>query len=324
MRKQLDVVSVPHITTRISNAIQLSAIEALPNYCEAWLCNEFINLRYFPEDKIRCDFLHKDFWFTSAKMFIRQSLLLSKETLQFESFDVIKFITSAIDEGKYITGDFDAYYIPNKIEYNNIHKRDTYLIYGYDIYNESFCLMGDTIRGYAPHEVRFADYISSISNRDDNMFNINIMEYNPEFKFGFSKEKLFKNLKNYIESMDADVFYNVVSLKYGLDAIKQLKDDLLLDYGRGQLIRDKSFMVLSEHKKLMLLRLKYLNDYTDIRVGDLVNQADEIYMLSKEILWYSQKFINDNNLHYYPIITNLLQLLITKDESLCTSILVRL
>ena len=149
------------------------------------------------------------------------------------------------------------------------------MIYGYDLNNECFYLLGDTTHGYGSHEVRFEDYINSISNRDDGMFNINIMEYNPEFSFDFSKDQLYKNLHNYVESLDSDVYHNLVSPQYGLDAIRQLKADILVDYGRGSLIRDKSFLVLCEHKKLMVLRLKYLNDYTEIQVSDLIHPAEE-------------------------------------------------
>ena len=324
MKKLLPLNKGSYITSRTSTAFQLGAVQILPNYSDAWLCSEFINLRYLPEDKIRCDFLHKDFWFTSAKMFIRQSLLFSKETLQFDSFDVIKYIISAINDGNYVTGDFNAYYIPDKIEYKIINRRDTYLIYGYDLLNECFYLMGDTIHGYGSHEVRFEDYINSISNRDDGMFNINIMEYNPEFSFDFSKDQLYKSINNYVESLDSDVFHNLVSPKFGLDAIRQLKADILVDYGRGQLIRDKSFLVLCEHKKLMVLRLKYLNDYTDIQVGDVICQAEENYWLSKDILQYCQMYINNNDLHAYPLIVESLQLLIDNDEKICITILSRL
>lgn len=324
MKKVLSINKEPYITSRASTAFQLGVVQILPNYSDAWLCSEFVNLRYLPEDKIRCDFLHKDFWFTSAKMFVRQSLLFSNETLQFDSFDVIKYIISAIKDGKYVTGDFNAYYIPDKIEYRKINKRDTYLIYGYDLLNECFYLMGDTIHGYGSHEVRFKDYINSISNRDDGMFNINIMEYNPEFSFDFSKEKLYKNLNNYVLSFDEDAFHNLVSPKFGLDAIRQLKADILVDYGRGQLIRDKSFLVLCEHKKLMVLRLKYLKDHTDIQVGDLIHQAEENNRLSKDLLPYCQMYINDNDLHAYPLIAESLQLLIDNDEKICSAILSRL
>lgn len=122
MKKLLPLNKGSYITSRTSTAFQLGAVQISPNYSDAWLCSKFINLRYLPEDKIRCDFLHKDFWFTSAKMFIRQSLLFSKETLQFDSFDVIKYIISAINDGNYVTGDFNAYYIPEKIEYKIINK----------------------------------------------------------------------------------------------------------------------------------------------------------------------------------------------------------
>ena len=324
MKKVLALNKEPYIISRASTAFQLGAVQISPNYSDALLCSKFINLRYLPEDKIRCDFLHKDFWFTSAKMFIRQSLLFSKETLQLDSFDVIKYIISAINDGNYVTGDFNAYYIPDKIEYEIINKRDTYLIYGYDLLNECFYLMGDTIHGYGSHEVRFEDYINSISNRDDGMFNINIMQYNPEFSFDFSKEKLYKNLNNYVLSFDEDVLHNLVSPQYGLDAIRQLKADILVDYGRGQLIRDKSFLVLCEHKKIMVLRLKYLNDHTDIHVGALIHLAEENYRLSKDILQYCRMYINDNDLHAYPLIVDLLQQLIDNDEIICNNALARL
>lgn len=317
MIKKLNVIENPYITSRASTAFQLGAIQSSPQYSDAWLCSEFINLRYLPEDKIRCDFLHKDFWFNKAKIFTRQSLLFSKETLGFKSFDVIKYITSAIDFGKYVTGDFNAYYIPNKIEYQTINKRDTYLIYGYDCFNENFYLLGDTVNGYLSHEVRFVDYIKSISNRDDGMFNINIMEYNPDFLFKFSKEKLKNNLINYIYSQDSDVFYDVATPIYGLAAIEKLKNDVLVDYGLGNILTDKSFIVLFEHKKLMLMRLQYLKEYTDIKVEPLIELYEEVLNISKMILSKLDKFKEYRKLKSYSEIIDLLDELIDKDRTAC-------
>lgn len=317
MIKLLKVKQKPYITSRASTALQLSAIQSLPQYNEAWLCNEFINLRYLAEDKVRCDFLHKDFWFINAKMFIRQSLLFSKETLGFKSFNVLEYITSAIDAGKYVTGDFNAFYIPNKLEYQTINKRDTYLIYGYDMHNKSFYLLGDTVNGYTSYEVAFDDYINSISNRDDGMFNINIMEYNPDFLFEFSMERLKSNLFYYINSLDTNIFYNVTSSIYGIEAIKKLKSDIISDYGLGRIWADKSFIVLYEHKYLMLQRIRYLKDFTDINVDTLIDQFENVFHIANTIVQQCNEFRDSKRIDSYPIIIELLDELISKDSTAC-------
>lgn len=312
--KKLNIIEVPYITSRASNALQLGVIQSLPQYNDAWLSNAFINLRYMPEDKIRCDFVHKDFWFINDKMFIRQSLLFSRATLGFRSFDVIKYITSAIDAGKYVTGDFNAYYIPNKIEYQTIHRRNTYLIYGYDQFNRIFYLLGDTASGYAPYKVRFDDYLKSISNRDDGMFNLNVMEYNPDFLFQFSRDQLRSGLTNYIYSQDSSAFCDVTTPIYGLAAIEKLKDDVLADYGYGNIFSDKSFMVLYEHKKIMLIRLQYLKDNTDINAAPLIGAFNEIFDISKMILTKIDAFRVHRASKTHSEIIDLLDELIAKDR----------
>ncbi len=323
MRKKLGVVLQPYITSRTSNAIQMSAIQALPCYCDAWLCNEFINLRYLTDDKNRCDFLQNDFWFTNAKMFHRQSLLLDKETLEYDSFDVIKYIISSIRDGMYVTGDYNAFFIPDKLEYMIMNKRDTYLIYGYDLINECFYLLENTACGYAAHEVSFRDYCLSLSNRDDGMFNINTMQYNPQYQFAFSVERFHRGLNDYLNSFDSEKLYNLNTPLYGLDCVRQLKDDVVSDYGRGQLFRDNSFLVLCEHKKLMTIRLKFLNDHTDIHTTDLIKKAEDNYLLTQEILRYGTILKQENNLSIYPLVVNSLKLLIEDEERLCQSILLR-
>ena len=46
MIKKLSIIEKPYITSRASTAFQLGAIQSLPQYSDAWLCSEFINLRY--------------------------------------------------------------------------------------------------------------------------------------------------------------------------------------------------------------------------------------------------------------------------------------
>lgn len=321
MQKKLNIRKNPYITSRASTAFQLGVIQALPNYNEGWLCSEFINLRYLPEDKIRCDFVHKDFWFTNANMFIRQSLLFSKDTLSFPSFDVIKYIISAIREGKYVTGDFNAYYIPNKLEYQIMHRRDTYLIYGYDLHNEIFYMMGDGIKGYSSHEIRFKDFLASISHRDDDMFNINIMELNPNFSFAFSQENLYKNLSDYTQSLAPDIYFNVASPIYGIDAIKQLRNDVLKDFGIGHIHNDKSFLMLWEHKKIMLYRFNYLQKHSNISIESLLPRVEDNLRLSEEIYQCCLKNKNSHDAHIYPHIIKLLDLLIDNEKSTCNALL---
>lgn len=318
MTKRLNIIESPYITSRASIAFQLGAIQSLPQYNDAWLCNEFINLRYMPEDKIRCDFLHKDFWFINDKMFIRQSLLFSKETIDFKSFDVIKYITAAIDAGKYVTGDFNAYYIPDKIEYRTINKRDTYLIYGYNLLSESFNLLGNTREGYSSFEVGFNDYILSISNRDDGMFNLNVMEYNPDFLFQFSRDKLRAGLINYVNSQDSSAFYDVTTPIYGLAAIEKLKDDVLVDYGLGRIFKDKSFHVLYEHKKLMLMRVHYLHDHTEAKLEHLFDLFEEVLNISKMVLVKIDEFETKRALNIFSEIISLMDELIFKDRLACS------
>lgn len=321
MKKLLSIVKHPYITSRLSTAFQLSAIQSLNQYSDAWLCSEFINLRYCPEDKNPCDFLHNDFWFSNQKMFARESLLFSNVTLKFDSFDVIQYIIFAINSGKYVTGDYNCFYIPQNKAYHNYHKRETYMIYGYNLLGNIFYVMGETISGYASFEVKFDDYLNSISNRDDNMFNINTMNYNLDYEFSFNKEKLYNNLLNYVQSTESAAFYDVNSVVYGIEAIKALRASIANHPDDKDPFCKRSLSALCEHKLIMRRRVKYMSEHTDIRVVQLLDDVENNYNLSVLIKQlYDQKDVKEGTGADLKI-TAFLDKLIETDMCICKTIL---
>ena len=73
----------------------------------------------------------------------------------------------------------------------------------------------------------------------------------------------------------------------------------------------------------MTIRLKFLNDHTDIHTTDLIKKAEDNYLLTQEILRYGTILKQENNLSIYPLVVNSLKLLIEDEERLCQSILLR-
>ena len=152
-------------------------------------------------------------------------------------------------------------------------------------------------------------------------FVINIMEYNPDFSFELSKEKFKRSLANYINSQDSDVFYNVTTPIYGMNAIKNFRNDVLADYGLGRIFTDKSFWVLYEHKKLMLIRLQCLKDHTGIKVEPLIELFEEAFHISKTILLKCNEFKENRRFNIYPEVIDLLDELTDIDRVACSLLL---
>lgn len=321
MEKILSIVEKPYITSRLSNAFQLSAIQALSQYSDVWLCEELINLRYIHGDKIPCDLLRNDFWFTGQKMFVRENLLFSKDTLKFDSFDVIKYIIFAIDNGKYVIGDYNEFYIPYSDAYHKYYKQETYMIYGYNVLNEVFYVMGQTIEGYSPCVVKFKDYLTSIANRDDNMFNINTMKYNEDYIFSFDKERMFDHLNAYIQSKNSPKYDAANNTIYGIDAIKTLQDTIMNNPDEQSTLMERSFCALCEHKFIMYRRVKYIYDHISLHVNEVLSQAAQNYSLSTLIKQhYCQKHTGDKEYHSLKM-AKLFDEIIYTDEYICAKLM---
>ncbi len=213
--------------------------------------------------------------------------ILDLEFLYKTYTNIIDFITKSIELGYYVTTYTDEFYIPQRVAYiRKIHFRHEIMIYGFDLNNEEFNVIGYDDKGnYTETLVSFsqfeASFLNSIKKTNDMiLFKPKDSEsYNPFYEFDIENVKSL--LSEYLLSKNSSARFSTIGNRnnsvYGISIYNELikyYEAILQD--NGELCSKKMFdfeddcdirhfHILYEHKKAMVLRIEYLikNNYLD-------------------------------------------------------------
>lgn len=174
-----------------------------------------------------------------------------------------------IDDGWYIMGYYDEYYIPETASFKWRHFRHTMLIYGYDDESQLFYAMGYTgDRKYRSHCLTYDEFISSIGvdfdrknepyvKRDIERIEFDAFKLNEECNFAFDLSQIYTSLLDYINSEDSG-FRRQKELKYGIDCEKEFVN--YITGTKGFDLDERYSRFFMELKELMVRRLEYLTN----------------------------------------------------------------
>lgn len=287
MNHYLPVKTDVIIKSRHSNALQMSVVQACLNDKDlsSWLSGEFINVIFDAGTTMRYDFHREDFWFVGQKLTTKQHMTFENSILQFKSFNAIEYICEAISSGSYIMGDFNAFYIRAKVEYGILNRNIDYLIYGYDDCERTFSVLGNTRESvFTSFTVGFDEYLEAIRNREDKLFNLNIITFNKKKEHDISLPLIYRKLKDYLLSECSTVLRHSPSTVFGVGAWEWLKKEYKAFVGICDYFDYRAFMVLSEHKKIMLHRIEYLMKRDIISDQNIRSSCRRVCQIAEEAM----------------------------------------
>ncbi|OPX45891.1 hypothetical protein CLHUN_03640 [Ruminiclostridium hungatei] len=226
--------------------------------------------------------------------------------------DIVDFIKTCINRNLYLFFDIDMYYIPAyKLIFNKNHLLHEIFIYGYDDDKNVF-YMGDNTTGKYNHDQVTYEQITASTNalleiygdnnedtvlhnyREKSIYMMSIgknVERNGQDPF-FSKDvfeinikKIINDLKeyllldNYAEGYKYSNYY-----VYGIDCYNELLKFVRYAMETNQWVDRRAFYSFIEHKKLMLLRMEFINGNYDLnrlieRYSNLVNGFNILMVL---------------------------------------------
>ncbi|QNU66155.1 hypothetical protein EHE19_014905 [Ruminiclostridium herbifermentans] len=250
--------------------------------------------------------------------------------------DIIDFIKTCINKNLYLFFDIDMYYISAyKMHYNKTHFLHEIFIYGYDDDKKIFYMGDNTTGKYTLDQVTYDEIITSTNvildlYRDDNedaelykykekaiymmcvTKNVERNWQDPSFSkdiFEVNIKKIINDLKeyllldNYAEGYRYSNYY-----VFGIDCYNELMKFVRSAIENGQHVDRRAFYSFIEHKKLMLLRMEFLND-----------KYNDKYDLNQLIERYSN-LVNEFNI----ILSSVLKANMIKDNDLWEKINVKL
>ncbi len=267
-------ITDPPIKCYPDNAYPLSIVL---NYDFAWewfYCN-FIQL-HFDENSIYdpVRFYNTDasssIWDTRNPLIDYQ--MIHRDTLALFGSDIIKFIKDAIDLENYITIYLDEFYIIDRWAYQNTHFNHINFIYGYDDKEQCFYTAGyDRNMQYSYTKISFLEieqaYINNVKNYYQGLNKIYLLKFDTERKkYEFDILAVIKQLKEYVYAENSSLRYNLEfnggrNLYFGTDIYAPYKLYLETIHKNGWTWNSiKPIVILYEHKNLMALRIKYMEE----------------------------------------------------------------
>lgn len=269
------------IRTYHNKAFPLGIIKANIDEYDKWICNKFINCIYRNNS---FDSMDDDVWSVNDGAVFIQNMWVSPSTLTLGGIDVIKLNENMLQEGNYITGLYNEFYIPSKGPYQKENFIHDYVIFGYDKDDKVFksaAYLDD--KQYRFFDIRYDDYLKAVTSNSISKTNLNYIKVNREFSCDLKMDKIIDTIDNYINSRRSSAAVpSVGDEKYGIDVWNKLAEYIqtcttpILDYRFGR--------VYMEHHNLMMQRLLFLKKAKYICCDDILREYKEQIVANAQLV----------------------------------------
>ncbi|MDD2362495.1 MAG: hypothetical protein PHH84_06000 [Oscillospiraceae bacterium] len=183
---------------------------------------------------------------------------IEKEDIQYvkKYFDMHRMIEDMIDQGKYIYGYYNEYYIKGKSSYLKRYFEHDYILYGYNRKDKKYLSIGyNDNQIYQEFEIDYDDFENAFySMKTRNQ--IKFLTNDVDFQYTLDIERLKDSLSMYINSQNPGGFDDKVA-RYGLNVWETIDEVIEVTRATGALDLRK-FKVFQEHKEIMQKRIFYL------------------------------------------------------------------
>ena len=176
--------------------------------------------------------------------------------------DFSELARRALDNHRYVFGAFNDGCIPGKSAYPDRYFWHDYLLYGYE--GEEFISAAYLSDGhYREFRINMQDYNRAMIIKESDIF-IYMLDYDEDSALGFDLAMVRSGLEDYLTSRKLEEG----SALYGLKAIRQFAEDVKNEHS-GRL-DSRYFCFISEHKNLMRLRLRYMQENGYINLSEAI------------------------------------------------------
>lgn len=215
--------------------------------------------------------------------------------LQLLKFDAVDFLKICIDRNMYVTFDIDTFYISTYEFYQNTHEKHEIFIYGYDDEMKMF-YVGDNMKNgkYCQELVPYDEINDGISqmyefDKKNNLFwrekQISMLEVTQNTEasgkdplfiqeiLGLNIKKIVNDIKEYllIDKYSSGYSYSNFYV-FGIECYDELIKYAIYAKETEVSADIRGFYSFYMHKKLMLLRLEFLNN--DYELSEIIKEYD--------------------------------------------------
>lgn len=269
MKVILPFDEAPESTTYHWIAFPLGVIKANIKDYFYWLSCKLINCVY-RRDIAQYDFIEKDVWGVKQGLSETQTVDIIPQILSNDYINVISLLEFLIQEGYFITGEYNEFYIPQKSMFNRSDYLHDYIIWGYDNRKELFFTTGYLKNGdYRTFEIPYSNYYNSIVNTPSMRVKMWFHKINKKFNARLDISTISDQLESYISSTCRDEEHTANTI-FGIDVWHYLESQLS-NY-HAPFIDLRQSRLIMEHKNIMFLRLNELQKNGYLKDNSLVEK----------------------------------------------------
>lgn len=273
-----------------SHAFPLGIIKAnMPDY-EIWLCGKLILNRYNADKpSLLFDTKDEDLLAECGGFISSQSLSTTTLRTYCESRELINYNRAMIDQGYYISGGVDDFYIPRKSSFKKYHFDHDYILFGYNDIVGVFYSAGYLEDGrYDYFSITYDDYLQGVIHHQSSDMYINYHRINRAYRPEINIPLVKNGLQEYINpapscQLDStNKIYGTAAWMMLAEYVKENKDNTLdIRYGR----------LFMEHRNVMLQRIRVLKKIGVIKDEKVISDYHEhVYMRAKVVFLLFLKY----------------------------------
>jgi len=316
MKKILPIVNPPFKLYHMY-AYPLSIILTNENTLEWFYCN-YIHLFYIENQDIDpLRFYCPDYKGRFSNGFLPwlDYQVFDRNTIRTLNIDIIELVKYSIDNEEYVSLYWDEFYVPNGISQGNKHKWQRTLIYGYD----------DTLNVFYTYSVKSNSHLETclISYDDFKLSfyssqgvpcfpNIYLMKLDLNKQYKFDVKSIISQISDYLSSRDVtesrrESFNPYIGVKFGFSIYDCIRDYLNTVSQRNTIHYNKTLHIFSEHKKIMLSRIQYMQKLGYLEISSSYPKEYEAVYHNSTML--GSMFIKYNRLHDEAIIRRIISMI---------------
>lgn len=221
-----------------------------------WIFNSYIQLVYHTENPNDAfmDFTQQYFW-EDCNVFTKGYLRFPAKKDE-ERNEIMQQLEFCLKQGFYIYGEWNEYFIPGMPYYGKKFYRHYFLVYGFDeknVYSVGYREDAHWHRFQVDKEQFVKSLLPDLNRDGEKCVGMNIYRPDLAINLSFDYEKIRRECKSYLDCEGENS-----KLAYGLDAVKNFFDDVILSIRKGDDFPIQSVYVVYEQKLMMQNRLQYI------------------------------------------------------------------
>lgn len=272
-------LATPLLHSYLHHAYQTAVLGTEKDKTLPWVLSNFIQLYYDGNDVLPVQIYMPDntgyTWNILCPWFDYQ--MVKKDMLNAMGTNIVEFVIQALNNGYYVMTYVNERYIPAKWSYGHTNFSHMFLIHGYDLEKRAFVHTGYS-RAYSTFEVTLSDFENSFHMNPEPTYHthdrVYLFRMSDNFKYEFNITHIQEQMHGLLYSKPQTIFNeNPVEL-FGFNVYDNLVRITEEKINNGEDIIITPFLLLSEHKKLMHMRLAYLEQ---LKLLDSLSQYPRMF-----------------------------------------------